>query len=151
MRQDGFQFKHQRILEMREHQQKQLEIELARVDRAIHMQRQERQRWEGVRRDLLSQLGRARNAGDLLQAGRCADYLGHVRARIKHFSELEAQMSQEREQVRSTLEDVMRSLKMLQNYRDRLRREFRAEHEKTEDKVLDLHSTHKYIQSEADR
>ncbi|MFW6118973.1 MAG: flagellar export protein FliJ [Planctomycetota bacterium] len=151
MAEDGFQFKYQKILEVREHQEKQLEIELARIDESIRMQRQERRRWEGVRDELLEALGRARRRGDMVEAAQCSDYLRHVRERIEHFKNVEAEMKKEREQVRSSLEDVLRSRKVLENYRDRLRGEFRSEREKAEEKVLDLHSTHKFTQAEGDR
>jgi len=151
MVEDGFQFKYQKILDVRQHQEKQLEVELARIDESIRMQREEQRRWKRVRDELLEELAVARGRGDLLETRHCSDYLEHVRSRIGHFANVQAQMVREREQVRSSLEDAMRSRKVLENYRDRLQSEFRSEREKAEEKVLDLHSAHKFIQAKGER
>ncbi len=41
----------------------------------------------------------------------------------------------------------MQSCKMLENYRDRLRHEFAAQQERAEERIVELHSMHKFHQA----
>ena len=49
--------------------------------------------------------------------------------------------------MRRRLERVMQSCKMLEGYRDRLEREFMAAQEKAEERIIELHSMHKFYQA----
>lgn len=151
MAKKGFQFRFQSILDVKEHQEKALEIELARIDRAILAQKETGRQWERTRRQVLDELGKAQRNGDMVQSIQCGDYLRHVRRRIGDCHAVVAELDGEREQARAELERVMRSRKALENYRDKLRGEFIAEQEKAEEKILELHSASRFIRAEGAR
>ena len=148
MAKTGFQFRFQSILDVKEHQGKALEIELARIDRAILAQKETARQWERTRQQVLDELGKAQRNGDMVQSIQCGNYLRHVRRRIDDGDAVVAELNGEREQVRAELERVMRSRKALENYRDKLRSEFIAEQEKAEEKILELHSASRFIRAE---
>ncbi len=146
-----FTFPFQKVLDFREHQEKGLEIELSGLDEAILQQKQTRSRWELTRQQLLEEIGEARREGELRRAADCADYLQYVRDKIRQCERETARLQGRREEVRQELERVMRARKVVENYRDRLKKEFLAEREKIEQKVIDLHSSREFIQAEDDR
>ncbi|MGD2174214.1 MAG: hypothetical protein PVJ27_02335 [Candidatus Brocadiaceae bacterium] len=148
MAQDGFDFRYQKILDFKQHQEKALELELARLDTAVLAQRQSRRRWDMTRRQVLDQMGGARREGDLAHAAQCADYLRHVRRQMKNCDERLDELQRERERVRRELEKIMRSRKAVENYRDRMKKLFMVEREKAEQKVVDLHAARKFIEAE---
>ncbi len=151
MAKTGLRFRFQSILDVKEHQEKALEIELARIDRAILAQKETRRQWEHTRHQVLDELGKAQRNGDMVQSIQCGDYLRHVRRRIEDGDAVVAEMDGERQQARAELERVMRSRKALENYRDKLRSEFIAEQEKAEEKILELYSASRFIQAKGAR
>ncbi len=144
----SFTFRFQKILEVKEQQEKALQIELARVDEAIAARRRTLQRWADERRELLDQMARCRAAGDVEESRRCAQYLQHVRNRIASARQALEDLHERRNEVRQELEEVLKSCKMLENYRERLRKEFVTEREKAEEKTLELHAARRFIQAE---
>ncbi|MHC4787686.1 MAG: flagellar export protein FliJ [Planctomycetota bacterium] len=144
----GFRFRFQNILDLKENRQRALEMELARLDRAILDQEAARRRWERLRHGTLEQRRKARQRGDLVEDVQCANYLRHLRVRIGAQRSAVATLRGEREQVRRQLEGVMKSRKVLENYRDRLKQEFLAVHEKAEERSLEEHSVRSFIEAE---
>ncbi|MFO8006458.1 MAG: hypothetical protein R6V05_01840 [Candidatus Brocadiia bacterium] len=144
-----FPFRFQKILDVREQQQKGLEIELARLDRAILRQEERRRHWELAREQALQDLALARREGDMSRSSQCADYIRHVRSRIAGCTDRAEELRDERARVQAELAEKMRSCKLLENYRDRLKRELMAEHEKAEQKVLDLHSANTFSRAKS--
>jgi len=142
-----FQFRFQRVLDLRGQQQRALEIELGRLDGELLKARAEAARWEDERAASLSALAEARRRGDLEEDARQAGYLKHVRARIGSARAAVEEAGRARETARRRLERVMQSCKMLENYRDRLLHEFMAEQERAEERIVELHSMHKFHQA----
>lgn len=144
---NAFQFRFQKVLDLRDQQQRALEIDLGRLDTAVLEARAEAARWEDARAQSLQALAAARCAADLEEAGRHSTYLKHVRSRIERTCAALAEVQRQREAVRRRLERVMQSCKMLEGYRDRLEREFMAAQEKAEERIIELHSMHKFYQA----
>jgi flagellar export protein FliJ len=144
---ETFQFRFQKVLDLREQQQRALEIELARLDAVLAQARQEVARWEGELAESLRALAAARRVGDLDEAASHTGYLKHVRARIQRAQAAVEEGQRHREVVRRRLERVMQSCKMLETYRDRLQREFMAAQERAEERIVELHSMHKFHQA----
>jgi len=143
-----FRFRYQRILDVKEKQERALEIELGRVDRLIMEQEAVRGRWERTRQGTLEEMGVARRRADLVENARCAAYLHYVRARLAQCRVALAELREERERVRRELQHVAQSRELLEKYRDRLRAEFLADLEKAEDRVLEVHAARKFTGSE---
>jgi len=148
MAKGAFKFRYQSILDFNQQQQKALEIELARIDGEVLGCTEALRRWQRARGLLLDRIAAARRDGDLLENANCARYLRHVRRQIEHHSAALEGAQQARERAREQLEQAMRSCKALENYRDRLQRQFAAERERAEEKIIDLHSTSKYTRTE---
>jgi flagellar biosynthesis chaperone FliJ len=115
-----FTFRFQQILDAKERQEQVLEVEVARLARAILEQESALSGWTRIRRDTLRGLRRARERADLTENARCADYLRYVRAQME----------------------------VLENYRDRLKAEFIAVQEKAEERVLEEHAVRGFIRAE---
>jgi flagellar export protein FliJ len=141
---ETFQFRFQKVLDLREQQQQALEVELGRLDGELAKARAEAAHWEGERAAALSALSDARRLGDLVEDARQAGYLRHVRARIEAARAALQEVQRRREETRRRLERVMQSCKMLETYRDRLRGEFAAAQERAEERVVELHTMHKF-------
>jgi flagellar export protein FliJ len=141
---ETFQFRFQKVLDLREQQQRALEVELGRLDGELLKARAEAARWEEERAASLRAVAEARHRGDLEEDARHAGYLKHVRARIERARAALEEVRREREAARNRLERVMQACKMLENYRDRLRREFAAAQERAEERIVELHSMHKF-------
>jgi flagellar export protein FliJ len=144
---NAFQFRFQKVLDLREQQQRALEIELGRQDRVVLEAGAEVTRWEEARTESLHALAAARRVADLEEAGRHSTYLKHVRGRIERARTVLVEAQRQREAVRRRLERVMQSCKMLETYRDRLEHEFTAGQEKAEERIIELHSMHKFYQA----
>jgi flagellar export protein FliJ len=142
-----FQFRFQKVLDLREQQQRVLEVELARLDAELAKAHAEAARWEGERAAALVALAEARGLGDLLEDARQAGYLKHVRVRIEAARAALEEAQRLREAARRRLERVVQSCKMLENYRDRLRGEFMAARERAEERVGELHTMHQFHQA----
>ncbi len=67
---EAFQFRFQKVLDLREQQQRALEMELGRLDRELLKARAEAARWEDERAASLSALAEARRGGDLEEDAR---------------------------------------------------------------------------------
>lgn len=144
----GFRFRFQKILDVREQQQKALEIQLAQSDEAVATCCRELQYWRERRHRLLDQIGRFRAEANLEEAHLCAQYLGHVRGQLAEAQRDLQDLRQRREEVRAELAEVLKSHKMLENYRERLKHEFANKQERAEQKTLELHAVRKFIQAE---
>lgn len=144
----GFRFRFQKILDVREQQQKALEVQLAQSDEAVATCCRELQHWRDMRHHLLDQIGRFRADANLEEARRCAEYLGHVRKQVATARGKLQDLRRQREEVRAELAEVLKSHKMLENYRERLKQEFASEQEKVEQMNLELHAVRKFIQAE---
>ncbi len=145
---DGFMFRFQKVLDLRDQQERALEIELAGIDEAVARCKDSLRRWQEARRALLDQLADARREGDWLEHANCTAYLRHVRRQVgRHHADLDA-LGLRRQAVRAELEGAMCSRKALENYRDKLNREFLHERERAEEKIIDLHSARTYIRTE---
>jgi flagellar export protein FliJ len=144
---ETFQFRFQKVLDLREQQQRALEIELGRLDSRLLEARAEVARWEDERAQSLRALAVARRQGDLDEDARHGGYLKHVRRRIAGARTALEEAQQAREAVRGRLERVMQSCKMLEDYRDRLRREFMVAQERAEERIVELHAMHKFHQA----
>ena len=142
-----FEFRFQKVLDLREQQQRALELELARLDAEVQEARTAAARWEDTRAESLRALAAARRQGDLDEAANHTNYLKHVRARIQGARAALAEAQRQREGVRRRLERVLQSCKMLENYRDRLQREFVAGQERAEERIIELHSMHQFHQA----
>ncbi|KPK66174.1 MAG: hypothetical protein AMK73_00780 [Planctomycetes bacterium SM23_32] len=141
----SFTFRFQKLLDLKEKQERALEIELARLERAVLSQQAALDGWRGARSETFQQMREARLRGDLAENARCAGYLHHVRARVEQCRAALDELRTRREGVREELRSVMQSRKVLENYRDRLRAEFMAEQEKTEERTIELHAARKFI------
>jgi flagellar export protein FliJ len=144
----AFRFRFQRILDVKEKQERALEIELARLDRLILDQEALQREWEGARQQTLQEMLQARRRSDLAENARCTAYLPYVRARIAQCARAAAELRSQRESVRQKLEQVMKSRKMLEKYRDRLLAEFLVALEKADERVTEVHSARKFIEAE---
>ena len=143
-----FTFRFQRILEARERKQQALEMELGRLDRAMLEGHLELERWQAARRATLEEMRRARLEADLDRNARSAEYLRHVGERTARCRCALADLACDRADVMRRLEHAMRSRKALDEYRDRLEREFLAEQERSQERIVDLHSLRKFMQAE---
>ena len=143
-----FKFRFQKILNVREKQQRALEIELARLDRAILTNELTRRKWHCIKQDTLNATRLARHRDDLAENARCAQYLRHVRAQAQQCQSTGAQLRGNKEHIREELQRVMQSCKMLEKYRDRLKAEFMAAQEKAEERALDAHSIRAFVRAE---
>ncbi len=143
-----FRFRFQTILDAKKNQGRVLEIEVARLSRAIVEQTAARERWEHIKLQTLHHRRRARERADLADEAGCAEYLRHVRAQIKKRRTAVAELSRERECARRELLQLARSRKVLENYCDRLKAEFMAAQEKAEERVLDEFSVRNIVQVE---
>ena len=143
----AFQFRFQKVLDLREQQQRALEIELGRQDKAVLEAGAEVTRWEAARTESLHALAAARRVADLQEAGAHTGYLKHVRGRIERARAALAEAQRQREAVRRRLERVLQSCKMLETYRDRLEHEFMATQEKAEERIIELHTMHQFHQA----
>lgn len=143
-----FRFRFQKILDVKERQERALEIELAGVDRLIYEREAVRAAWGRTREETLAGIARARERADLLENARGEAYLRFVRARLEQCRRAIAELRATREQVRQELQRVMRSRELLEKYRDRLRAEFLVEQEKAEERVTEVHSGLKFIRAE---
>ncbi len=144
---EAFQFRFQKVLDLRGQQQRALEIELGRLDGLLLKARTEADRWETERTASLQARAEARLSGDLEEDARQAGYLAYVRGRVEVARAAVEEARRGRETVRRRLERVMQSCKMLENYRDRLRTEFHADQERAEERIVELHSMHKFYQA----
>jgi flagellar export protein FliJ len=144
----AFRFKFQKILHVREKQQQALEIELARMDTLVREKEAALQRWHATRRETIDDRRRARLKGDLDLESRYGDYLTYVGMRTRQCQSELLRLREEREATRRELERLAQACKVLENYRDRLRRQFLTEAERAEERVLDLSAIHRFIQAE---
>ena len=144
----SFEFKHQRILDVRERQQQALEMEIAKVDRAIAEQQERVDRWLQERRETLHQILNTRVSGDLAEGARATQYLYYVRNNLKRCRQQLDELRAGREEVRHRLEQTMLVRKALENYRDRMEQDFLMDQERSQERILDLHSLRKYAQIE---
>ena len=143
-----FRFRFQKLLDLREKQERTLEIEVARFDKAVLGKRAQLEAWQQERRATLAQLRLARDCGDL-QANACGtDYLRCLGRRADRCRAAIADLRQERERVRQRLQAVAQSRKALENYRDRKRTEFLALEEKAEERVLEEHAVRGFLRAE---
>lgn len=145
---EAFRFRFQKILDIREKEERAVQIELSRVDRALLREQQSADRWERTRQLLLEELRRARVEANLELNDRCSTYLRHVRDRIGLSREETGKLRQERQGVLRKLEQALQSRKALENYRGRMKKEFLAAQEKAEEQVIDAYSAHKFAQPE---
>ncbi len=146
MGETAFKFRLQKLLDLKEKQQRALEIELAGIERAMAIQEAELDRWQRVMDEVLHKLREARENSDLELNGRYSSYLPYVRAHLKRCRLEIVGLKHNKTAVRQQLEGLMQSRKILENYRDRLMREFLVDQERAEEKALDLHSLQKFIQ-----
>lgn len=144
---EAFQFRFQKVLDLREQQQRALEIELGRLDGLLQKARADADRWEEERTATLQARAEARLGGDLDEDARQGGYLAYVRARLEAARGVVEEARRGREIVRGRLERVMQSCKMLENYRDRLRTESQADSERAEERIVELHTMHKFHQA----
>ena len=143
-----FAFRFQRILDARERKQQVLEMELGRLDRAVLERQGELDGWHRARRTALEEMRQARRDSDLDQNARSADCLRHVDDRAERCRCALVDLARARADLMRRLEQAMRSRKVLEDYRDRLEREFLAEQERSQERILDLHSLRKFMQAE---
>jgi len=141
---DAFKFPFQKMLDVKEKQERALQIRLSEADAAILRKQADVERWQDVRRRLLEELRRARSGADLELNAYCTRYLRHVRDQIASLCRQARELEQDRERVRRELEKTLQSRKALENYRDRLRREFLADRERSEERIVELHSISKF-------
>lgn len=147
MGENGFEFQFERVLEVRRRQQQALEAELHQFNAAVAESEAVIERWKRIRTETLDGLALARREGEREECRRHARYLDHVRRRLGSAREELEQLRRQRGKVRAELEGVLRAVKMLENYRERLEREFLRNQEKAEQQVVELHSTHSFIQA----
>jgi len=143
----AFEFRFQKVLDLRGQQERALEIELARADATLQQARDRLARWQDARDQGLAALAEARCKADLEEAGRQSRYLEYVRSRIERARADIAELERQREGVRRRLERVMQSRKMLEGYRERQLGEFMAAQEKAEERIVELHSVFKFHQA----
>ena len=143
-----FRFRYQRILDVKQKQQKALEIELGRVDRLTLQQQALLRSWERTRQGTLDEMRQARTQGDLADNAQCAAYVRHVRSRMEQCRAALADLRVKRERVRQDLQRAMQSRQVIEKYRDRLRAQFLAELEKAEEAVAEVHTLRKFSRAE---
>jgi len=143
-----FRFKFQKILDVKEKQQQAAEIELAGVDKLLSEANAVLELWRRARRTTMDEQRSARHEGRLGLATLHGHYLDYVRARLDQCHGEVAKLRDEREQVRGELLRLMRARKVLEKYRDRLKKEFYRQMERDEEKEQGEHSIYKFIQSE---
>ena len=143
-----FRFRFQKLLDVKERQERALEMELARVDGVIYEREAARAAWQERREETLAGIARAREQADLLENARGEYYLRFVRARLEQCRRAIAELRAIREQVRQELQRIMRSRELLEKYRDRMRAEFLVEQERAEERVTEVHSGLKFIRAE---
>ncbi len=147
MSETGFQFRFQRVLDVREGQRQSVQIELARAAAEQQDAAARLKRWTETKAETLRGLAAARRAGNLDDAARHSSYLEHVRTRLAQCREQHRLARQKADQLRDALEQAMQACKVLQTYRDRLESRHLAERERAEERVIDLHSMHSHTQS----
>ena len=147
MAENGFQFRFQKVLDVRQGEQRSLEIELGRLDGEILKATRVRDGWTRLRGDCLDGLGQAQRASRLAEAAHHSRYLDHVRQRLVESVTAIDELRQQREAVRAELERVLRACKMLEQYRDRLVREHLSAQERADERIVDIHSVHKYVEA----
>jgi flagellar export protein FliJ len=143
-----FTFRFQKLLDLKERREKALEVRLGRLEADLIAARRELEQWERTREATLAQMREARRRGDLRDNARCTAYLGYVRERIGRCHASLEQIASKKEDVRGELNAVMKSRKMLENYRDRLKAEFMAAREKAEERTVEMHTARKYVAAE---
>ena len=143
-----FSFPYQSILDVREQQRKGLQIELAGLESTVLEHEENCRRWETTRHDILALMRRAREAGDMGENTRGAQYLRHVNDRTTRWAQKAQATREERESVRDELRRLAQSCKVLENYRDRLAAEHSAATEKAEERALDSHAIRRSLRAE---
>lgn len=144
----SFVFRYQKVLEVRDRQQRVLEVELGRASRAVLDAQSALARWQRRRHGVLDLLGEARAQGDLEQNARCTAYLRHVRGRLGRCRAALAGLQAQKEAARERLLDAMKARKALETYREKLRAQYVAAQHKAEERAIDLHSTRAFARSE---
>lgn len=144
----GFEFPFQRVLDVREQQELSLQMQVAGAKKDLREARAELERWEEARGKALDGISRARCRGELGEAATHSRYLEHIRRRLTDCRNTVGELEQEKHHLQQELTRVMQSRKMLETHRERLEREYLARREKAEERVVELHSTHTFIQAE---
>ncbi len=144
----GFRFRFQRILEVKEKQERALEVELAHMDGLILEQEATVAQWQSRKHGVLEETLDARRRGDFAENARCTGYLRHVRGRIEKCRAALAELRLKREKVRQELQHAAQSRRVLEKYRDRLRAEFLVTVRKAEERVTEMHSIRKFSRAE---
>jgi flagellar export protein FliJ len=142
-----FVFAYQKVLDVREKQQRSLEVELGRLERAVLARRADLARWERVRRDVLAQLRSAREGGDMEQNAYGSAYLRHVRLCLEQGRQSLADLAGQRDAVREALTEAVKACKVLQKYRDRLRAEYLIAEEKADERTVELHTVRAHVRT----
>ena len=145
---DGFTFRFQSILDLKERHERAMEIELGRLDADILECQEAIRAWERLRMEMLDRIRDARARSDMAENAQCSRYLSHVRREVEKGTRAAAQLRGQRESVRQELSRVVRERKVMETYRNRLKAEFLHAREKAEERVLDSHATWKFAGAE---
>ncbi len=143
-----FDFPYQSILDVKERQRQGLQIELAQLESAVMEHEVNCRRWEETRNDMLALMRRAREAGDLRENARGAQYLQHVNGRIRRWAQKAQSAREQRDSTRNDLRGLAQSCKVLENYRDRLAAEHSAAAEKAEERAQDVRAIQESFRAE---
>lgn len=142
-----FIFRYQKILDVREKQQRSLEVELARCEKAVLAGRAEVARWDGARQEVLTQLRAARRDGDVEQNAYGSAYLRHVRRSLVQSRHSLAERAKQRDEARARLAEALKACKALQKYRDKLEAEYLVAEERADERTVELHTAHAHVRA----
>lgn len=138
-------FRFQKLLEIKEKREQSLQMEIARIDRAVSRLQDSRDEFMRLRDGALETLREARDHEEFGVNQQYTAYLRHVRARIKDCKEETSRLEQEREKVRRKLEEIMKSRKLLEQYKEKLDKQSQQDLERFEEKVLDAYSQRQFL------
>ena len=142
-----FIFRYQKVLDVREKQQHALEVELARIERAVLDARADLARWNERRQDVLAQLRSAREGGDIEQNAYGTAYLRHLRRRRAQSRQALTDVERQRDAARASLADALKACKVLEKYREKLEAEHLVAVERTEEQTVELHSARAHVRA----
>ena len=142
-----FVFRYQKVLDVREKQQHALEVELARLERAVLDARADLARWDETRQDVLAQLRSAREGGDVEQNAYGSAYLRHVRIRREESRRVLTDLETKRDAARTNLSEAVKARKALEKYRDKLEAEYLLAAERKEERSVELYSARAHVRA----
>ena len=149
MERAGAIFPYQRILDWKEQQERALQLEIARLERAILALRRERARWTALREETFDRFREARAKAELDVADQYPRYLEHLRDQVRRCTDKIRELQEDKEKVRKEIERVMQSRKLLEQFKERKLKQYWAEQEQGEQRALDAYSIERFIRGEA--